>query len=46
MEILEIHGPSDQVIQNKCKTVEFFTRGLSDAFLSDYMTDLKLHSTK
>ena len=25
---------------------EFFTLGLSDAFLSDYLTDLKLHSTK
>ena len=25
---------------------EFFTIGLSDAFLSDYLTVLKLHSTK
>ena len=25
---------------------EFFTIDLSDAFLSDYLTDLKLHSTK
>ena len=31
-----------------CKylTIEFFTIGLSDAFLSDYLTDLKLHRTK
>ena len=27
-------------------TIEFFTIGLSDAFLSDYLTDRKLHSTK
>ena len=27
-------------------TFGFFTIGLSDAFLSDYLTDLKLHSTK
>ena len=27
-------------------TIEFFTLGLSDAFLSDYLTDLKLHKTK
>ena len=26
--------------------VGFFTIGLSDAFLSDYLTDLELHSTK
>ena len=26
-------------------TIEFFTIGLSDAFLSDYLTDLKLHKT-
>ena len=26
--------------------IGFFTIGLSDAFLSDYLTDLKLHSTK
>ena len=25
---------------------EFFTSGESDVFLSDYLTDLKLHSTK
>ena len=29
-----------------CLTIEFFTIGLSDAFLSDYLTDFKLHSTK
>ena len=27
-------------------TFEFFTIGQSDAFLSDYLTDLKLHKTK
>ena len=27
-------------------SIGFFTIGLSDAFLSDYLTDLKLHSTK
>ena len=26
--------------------IEFFTMGLSDAFLSDYLTDLNLHRTK
>ena len=30
----------------KFVTIEFFTLGLSDAFLSDYMTVFKLHSTK
>ena len=27
------------------KIIRFFTIGQSDAFLSDYLTDLKLHST-
>ena len=26
--------------------IEFFTIRKSDAFLSDYLTDLKIHSTK
>ena len=28
------------------KSIGFFTIGLSDAFLSDYLTDLKFHNTK
>ena len=28
------------------ETIEFFTLGLSDVFLSDYLTVQKLHSTK
>ena len=32
--------------ETKLATIEFFTIGLSDAFLSDYLTDLKLHRTK
>ena len=31
---------------NELTTIEFFRTGLSDAFLSDYLTYLKLHSTK
>ena len=33
------------VLENS-ETYEFFTIGLSDAFLSDYLTDLKLYKTK
>ena len=34
------------VVDIVTNTIEFFTLGLSDAFLSDYLTDLKVHSTK
>ena len=39
---------SKQIVpfSSKVAIIEFFTIGLSDTFLSDYLTDLKLHRTK
>ena len=37
---------SEMQMNNVYKIIGFFTIGQFDTFLSDYLTDLKLHSTK
>ena len=43
---LNIHGMIGCSKVYSAQIFEFFTIGLSDAFLSDYLTVLKLHKTK